>query len=287
MIPAKNWKEKLSLEKQLIDREISMGYPEPRLLRPLFGGEKAELTRVYEQIFTSYIKFAEFIADCIKKPDLADLVDKNHNLMTDGRCELFYIDGDSPVPRWMAAVSEKKFSDSEMKKPLECHPAEPLSPDRIKENIEKGVFELGLVTEPVDTSRFETLHLKGKERWGALVKADDPLAQKEFVYPEDVNCLNLILPTRSEVRYILEGWLGKSFQDLQIAAYYNLGRNVAVMVHEGLGTGICFDLFADYDGLKFIPMLPPLMTGSAVCWKKNQLFSTVTKSFIDFLKNTY
>ena len=159
--------------------------------------------------------------------------------------------------------------------------------DGIKENIEKGVFELGLVTEPVDTSRFETLHLKGKERWGALVKADDPLAQKEFVYPEDVNCLNLILPTRSEVRYILEGWLGKSFQDLQIAAYYNLGRNVAVMVHEGLGTGICFDLFADYDGLKFIPMLPPLMTGSAVCWKKNQLFSTVTKSFIDFLKNTH
>lgn len=142
MIPAKNWKEKLSLEKQLIDREISMGYPEPRLLRPLFGGEKTELTRVYEQIFTSYIKFAEFIADCIKKPDLADLVDKNHNLMTDGRCELFYIDGDSPVPRWMAAVSEKKFSDSEMKKPLECHPAEPLSPDRIKENIENGKLRI-------------------------------------------------------------------------------------------------------------------------------------------------
>ena len=158
--------------------------------------------------------------------------------------------------------------------------------DGIKENIEKGVFELGLITEPVDTSRFETLHLKAKERWGALVKADDPLAQKEFVYPEDVDCLNLILPTRSEVRYILEGWFGKSFQDLQIAAYYNLGRNVAVMVHEGLGTGICFDLFADYDGLKFIPMLPPIMTGSAVCWKKNQLFSTVTKSFIDFLRNT-
>ena len=33
-------------------------------------------------------------------------------------------------------------------------------------------------------------------------------------------------------------------------------------------------------------MIPPLMTGSAVCWKKNQLFSTVTRSFIDFLKNT-
>lgn len=157
--------------------------------------------------------------------------------------------------------------------------------DGIKENIEKGVFELGLVTEPVDTSRFETLHLQGKERWGALVREDDPLSAKEFVCPDDVKDRSLIIPVRSEIRYILEGWFGASFQDLDIAAKYNLGRNVAVMVQAGLGTGICFDLFASYEGLCFIPMIPPLMTGSAICWKKNQMFSTVTKSFIDFLKN--
>ena len=157
--------------------------------------------------------------------------------------------------------------------------------DGIRENIEKGLFELGLVTEPVDTARFETLHLQGKERWGALVRDDDPLAKKEFVYPDDVKDRSLILPVRSEVRYILEEWFGASFQDLDIAARYNLGRNVAVMVQQGVGTGICFDLFSSHEGLRFIPMLPPLMTGSAVCWKKNQLFSTVTRSFIDFLKN--
>ena len=157
--------------------------------------------------------------------------------------------------------------------------------DGIKENIEKGVFELGLVTEPVDTTRFETLHLQGKERWGALVREDDPLASKEFIYPDDVKDRALILPVRSEVRYILEGWFGASFQDLDIAARYNLGRNVAVMVQNGLGTGICFDLFSSYDGLRFIPLLPPLITGSAIVWKKNQLFSTVTRSFIEFLRN--
>ena len=145
--------------------------------------------------------------------------------------------------------------------------------DGIKENMEKGVFELGLVTEPVDTTRFETLHLLDKERWGALVREDD------------VKDRPLILPVRSEVRYILEEWFGASFQDLDIAARYNLGRNVAVMVRSGLGTGICFDLFSSHEGLRFIPMAPPLMTGSAVCWKKNQLFSTVTRSFIDFLRN--
>ena len=157
--------------------------------------------------------------------------------------------------------------------------------DGIKENIEKGVFELGLVTEPVDTTRFETLHLQGKERWGALVREDDPLSEKESVYPDDVKNRSLILPVRSEVRYILEGWFGASFQDLDIAARYNLGRNVAVMVQNGLGTGICFDLFSSYEGLRFIPLLPPLMTGSAIVWKKNQMFSTVTRNFIEFLRN--
>ena len=91
--------------------------------------------------------------------------------------------------------------------------------DGIKENMEKGVFELGLVTEPVDTTRFETLHLQDKERWGALVREDDPLSEKEFVYPDDVKDRPLILPVRSEVRYILEEWFGASFQDLDINRY--------------------------------------------------------------------
>ena len=160
-----------------------------------------------------------------------------------------------------------------------------INADGVKENIEKGIIELGLITEPVDTSRFETFHLEGKERWGALVKVDDPLAGKEFVYPEDLADKPLIVPIRSEVQYLLESWLGKAFDDLDITARYNLGRNIAVMVSRGVGVGICFDLFSSYEGLKFIPMIPPLMTGSVVCWKKDQLFSTVTRSFIEFLRN--
>ena len=158
--------------------------------------------------------------------------------------------------------------------------------DGIKENIEKGLFELGLVTEPVDTSRFETLHLEGKEQWGALVREDSPISKKDFISPDDVKNLPLILPIRSEVRYLLEEWFGSSFKNLDIAAKYNLGRNVAVMVQNNLGIGICFDLFSSYEGLEFIPMRPPLMTGSAICWKKNQMFSSVTRAFIDFLRAT-
>lgn len=156
--------------------------------------------------------------------------------------------------------------------------------DGIKEIMEKGLSELGLITEPVDTSRFETLHLPVKDRWGALVKRDSVLAGKEVISPEDIIDLPLILPVRSEVRYTLEGWFNKSFQDLNIAARYNFGRNIAVMVEQGLGTGICFNLFSRFENLRFIPFEPILETGSAVCWKKNRIFSTAAGRFIDFLK---
>lgn len=156
--------------------------------------------------------------------------------------------------------------------------------DGIKENMEKGISELGLITEPVDTSRFETLHLPVKDRWGALVGKDSPLAKKDAVGPKDLVGLPLILPVRSEVRYTLEGWFNKSFQDLDITARYNLGRNIAVMVDQGLGTGICFNLFSSFENLRFIPFDPPLETGSAICWKKNRIFSTATGRFLEFLK---
>lgn len=157
--------------------------------------------------------------------------------------------------------------------------------DGIKENIERGVLDIGLMTEPVDTSRFDSIRLAGKERWGAIVRTDSPLAGKDFAYAEDLVDKPLLIPVREEIRYALEGWFGRSYSQLDIAVRYNLGRNVAVMVQNDVGIGIGFNLFSDYEGLKFVPMIPPLMTGSVLCWKKNQLFSPVVGSFIEFLKN--
>ena len=56
----------------------------------------------------------------------------------------------------------------------------------IKEGIEKGTIDIALMTEPVDTSRFDAIHLSGKERWGAIVRQDSELAGRHSVSPEDL-----------------------------------------------------------------------------------------------------
>ena len=159
--------------------------------------------------------------------------------------------------------------------------------DTIKEQMEKGLLDIGLLTEPVDTARFSIVRLPVKEQWGALIRSDSALACRQSLSPEDLTGERLLLPLRSEVRFTLEQWFGRSFQELNIPVRYNLGRNVAVLVQSGLGIGIGFDLFSGYEGLQFIPLSPALSAGSVLCWKKSQIFSPAAEGFIGFLENAF
>lgn len=47
-----------------------------------------------------------------------------------------------------------------------------------------------------------------------------------------------------------------------------------------MGIVLCIDL--DYDDLKFMHLSSVLDTGAVLVWKKNQMFSSVTSSFIGF-----
>ena len=55
--------------------------------------------------------------------------------------------------------------------------------DNIKERIEQGTLDLGILVEPVDMSKYEFLRLPEKETWGILVREDSKLAEKEKVTP--------------------------------------------------------------------------------------------------------
>ncbi len=58
--------------------------------------------------------------------------------------------------------------------------------DSIKERIERGLLDVGLLTEPVDITKYEFLRLPLQEQWGALVREDSPLAAQNAVTPEDL-----------------------------------------------------------------------------------------------------
>lgn len=159
--------------------------------------------------------------------------------------------------------------------------------DDIKERIEKGLLDMGLLVEPVDISKYEFIRLPLKERWGVLVREDSPLAGKEFVTPEDLLGVPLLMVRRELVKNELANWFGAAFDQLEIAATYNLIVNAAFMVEQGLGAALCFDLGAVFGSLRFVPLSPRMETGSVLVWKKNQTLSAAQTQFIRHIRNTF
>ena len=158
--------------------------------------------------------------------------------------------------------------------------------DDIKDRIEKGLLDMGLLVEPVDISKYEFIRLPVRERWGVLVREDSPLAEKDCVAPEDLREVPLLMVQREQVKNELANWFGETYDQLEIAAYYNLIVNAAFMVERGLGVAICFDLGAVFENLRFIPLSPRMETGSVLVWKKNQTLSSAQMRFIQHVRNT-
>lgn len=156
--------------------------------------------------------------------------------------------------------------------------------DEIKERIEKGILDFGLLLEPVDISRYDFVRMPHKEQWGALVREDSPLADKEFVTPEDFRGAPVIMARRESVKNELAGWFGEVYEELEIAATYNLLLNAVNMVKNHVGAALGFNLDSGYAGLKFIPFLPKLESGAVLVWKKDQVVSEVTKCFRESVK---
>ena len=157
--------------------------------------------------------------------------------------------------------------------------------DDIKERIEKGLLDMGLLVEPVDISKYEYIRLPVKERWGVLVREDSPLARKASVTPEDLLDIPLIMSRREPVKNQLASWFGTVFDQMEIAAAYNLIVNAAFMVEQGLGVALCFDLGAVFENLRFVPLWPRMETGSVLVWKKNQALSSAQAQFIRHIRN--
>lgn len=85
--------------------------------------------------------------------------------------------------------------------------------DVVKEQMEKGLIDIGVLLEPIDIEKFDFIRLKGKEQWGVLMRPDDPLAEKEVITAKDLENTSLIIPRRKNVQNELTNWLGYSFRE--------------------------------------------------------------------------
>lgn len=159
--------------------------------------------------------------------------------------------------------------------------------DLVKEQMEKGLIDIGVLLEPIDMEKFDFIRLTGKERWMVLMRPDDSLADKEAVSAKDLENMPLILPRRTNVRNELANWLGDSFQSTKVLFTSNLSTNGAIMVQKGLAYSIVIEgsvPFLDKEKIACRPLYPELTASSVLAWKKQQPFNLATSKFVEFIK---
>ena len=156
--------------------------------------------------------------------------------------------------------------------------------DNIKERIERGLLDIGLLQEPVDIAKYHFVRTPVQEQWGVLVRADAELAAKDRVSPADLAGMPLILPERENVQNELFNWFGSLAEKLRITATGNLLYNLASLARDSGSCVLTLNLACHYDGLRFIPLAPELESGTVLVWKKAQTFSPAAAAFIAYSK---
>lgn len=162
--------------------------------------------------------------------------------------------------------------------------------DEVKERLDKGLLDFGVVISPADVKKYHSLRLPAKDTWGVLMRKDSPLAVKEVITPKDLWDVPLITSRQSLVSSELSKWLKKDLKKLTVVATYNLVYNASKLVEEGVGYGLTLDKlvnFAPDSPLCFRKLSPTLESNLDVIWKNTQVFSKASGLFLERMKEAF
>lgn len=154
----------------------------------------------------------------------------------------------------------------------------------IKDGIERGLLDMGLMAEPINIRKYEFISMPVKEQWGALVREDSPLAKLPYITPQNLVDLPLISAVSDIAESNIGKWLGPALGKVEVIAKGNLLYNEALLAQSNIGAVLAMRLNCRYDGLQFVPLEPRLEGTTALAWKKEQIFSSAAATFIEFAK---
>lgn len=179
------------------------------------------------------------------------------------------------------------FSAFHEKHPLVTFDLYTATADHVKEQMDRGLVDIGLLLEPIDIEKYDFIRLDTTERWVVLMRPDDPLTAQEAVTAKDLADLSLILPRRMKVQGELASWFGDYYENLHVLFTSNLSTNAAAMVRQGLGYAIVIEgavPFWDQNKITYRPLSPALTATSVLAWKRGQPFSPAATKFIAHTK---
>ena len=160
----------------------------------------------------------------------------------------------------------------------------------VADRLDKGLADIAVFCEQADVAKYHSRRLPEMDTWGVLMRADDPLAQKEAIVSSDFvhrPCyISAQQRSTSHETNPFRTWMGRRRGQFKTAGTLDLVRNAATMVAGSGELVLTFESIGGYTGddLVFRPLSPTLQTGSFAAWKRGRTFSDAARLFIDTLK---
>lgn len=177
--------------------------------------------------------------------------------------------------------------------------------NEILERLDKGLLDfgilfelvdpsLGVLTEHIDSSKYNSLELPNSDKWGLLMPKHDAYASKSIIKHENLKEMPLIVAQRPSIKFdefqakkAFSDIAGMNTEQLNVVATYNLIYNASLLVEEGVGYALCIDKLINTSGdsnLVFVPFETTLTVRLDIVWKKYQVFSPASKVFLERLR---
>lgn len=261
---------------------------QPTLSRQLTQLEEEVGSKLFIRGTRKIVLTGEGMLLCRRAREIADLMDKTEmelaasQQLVEGRVSIG--SGELAAVGRLAGLIDS-FRE---KYPMVTYDLFTATADQVKERMESGLIDIGLLLEPVDVDKYEYVRLDIREKWVAAMRPDDPFAKKAFVTAEDLAKVPIIMARRSNVESELGNWFGEYYKDLNVVFHSNLPSNGAVMVQQGLGYALTVEGISDFlwDKGKICvrPLHPVLEASSVLAWKRQQPFGRAAQKFIEHVR---
>ncbi len=157
----------------------------------------------------------------------------------------------------------------------------------VTEHIDNGILDFGLLVDPVDLERYESIRLPFRNTWGIIMRKDSPLSKLDEITPKDLEGKPLIISRQVIATPYMIQWFGKSWDSLSISGTYSLAFNGSLMAEDALGYALCLDgivNITDQSPICFRPLSPKLDAGISIAWKKRGTLSAAAEKYLEHLR---
>lgn len=163
--------------------------------------------------------------------------------------------------------------------------------DEIIRMIDKGLLDIGIVREPVNSQYFERIRLQ-EDSWIVYIPNKNPLSQKNRTTLEielsELKDECLILPSRGIHEQQIKTWFEMIGAEPKVICWYSSLINGMALVKNCLGIMLCpksAQSILDNSCATVKEIVnPTMMTGSVIVWKNFHNLSESARKFISFIK---